>query len=205
MTKTTQRVTVGLTALLFVLTFTFMSVAPARAAVQPGDFHAFAPGVIKVYAPGVNAEGWRATKAIRVWRAALPEGYTIMGVSAPCVGCVVVSLVDEADPALYPGVAGTAGWYPAPEWTGEGAIPWWYCRISLNRSNTAYAPAYKRFVMAHELGHCLGLDHRTFAEGSIMAGDNTPAGVYGPTQQDTTDLRWIYANLPVVNFGGSPA
>lgn len=187
------------TFLLSLVTSLGAGASPARADVQPGDFHAYPPGVIKVYAPGINEAGWRVTKAIRTWSRVMPEGYSIKGVSTPCRGCMVVSLVDHFDPEFYgPHTVGVAGFEPDVDWWDGNSLPVpWRCRIDLTTKDNRLHPRYKRFVMAHEMGHCLGLDHRPFAQGSIMAEDNTPAGVYGPTTQDVADLHEVYATQPV--------
>lgn len=178
--------------------------ATANADVQPDDTHVFAPGVIKVNATVVRGQGWNPTRAIKAWRSGLPAGYTIKGVSSNCVGCINVTLVDS-----FPGhasyVRGTATWEVLPGWNGVGPTPW-FCHVRLMSPSTPEGAALtrtgKRWLMAHEIGHCLGLSHRPLGAPSVMVPFITANPL--PTPADLSDLHAVYTHLPTYDWNYVP-
>lgn len=151
---------------------------PAPAEANPPAEGIWGVPVIKVHS--AVAKDWRATKAIRTWRQGLPAGMTIKGVSAPCLGCITIREV--ADIPGYEQASGVADW----RFSWDGAkFTMQHCDIQVKSSVTGL---YRRSVLAHEIGHCLGLPHTEPGSDSIMRTDLANVGPVGPT---ATDLAWL--------------
>lgn len=163
---------------------TGLALTPQPAQAMPeGAVGTWDVPVIKVYAP--TSKTWRVTKAIRSWRTALPAGMTMVAVSQDCSGCIRVREVATMPPG-YEHASGIAWW--SFKYDDNMVVRMDHCDIDVVASTPR---PYRRAVTAHEIGHCLGLEHADQADHSIMRpgiADVREVGILGPTVED---LSWL--------------
>jgi predicted Zn-dependent protease len=138
-----------LLALVVVLGF-----APSATAGVPNDGR-WAKPVVDVYSTVLESQ-WQVARAIEGWNAS-EATVTLRMVTTPCEGCITVTKMRS--PADMPDTATAIANLTAPAGVSE------HCTIYVRPGDRS-----KRGipgVMAHELGHCLGLRH-VRSWGSIM-------------------------------------
>lgn len=153
--------------------------------------------------PSAAGRGYRITRAIREWREGLPASVTLRAVSAPCVGCITVAEVPGKIEG-YPTYSGMALWQFVSEWGPDGVTPVLllsHCDIVL--SSPMSFPQYRPSIMAHELGHCLGLEHVAPESHSVMTPGISPDGIDAPTAEDIARLRLAYGVATQPRKGGA--
>jgi len=123
---------------------------------------------VLVYAP-VDRR-WGVERVARQWNEA--GGLRLVLTSTPCQGCITIRKATSpdalADAAIY----------------ADGGVMQ-RCDIRLDPST--FFPQWavgRRSVVAHELGHCLGLGHTTRSNSAV----GKMSGLDGPTWRD---LEWI--------------
>ena len=150
----------------------------ASARVEPLGHWASSATVIQVYAPNLDPQ-WKVWRAIADWDKA--GVLDIQRALEPCANCVVVEEV-----AHYPAVDGRP-------WRGlayldvsgsENVIDG--CTIHLSSETR---PRFRKSVLAHELGHCLGVPHLNIFN-SLMH-----STTQRPTRHDYRYLTKLYAGL----------
>lgn len=145
--------------------------------------------------PGLDAS-WQAHEAAAAWNVALPGELKITVTDVPCgegqTGCIPAQVEDLTGVPGEGLAAGETMWGGAWQAQNDGVMEW--CRIGLNAVDT---PAELRpYVMAHELGHCLGLPHWE-TEGhtpwTVMSTRASGSAAVGVTEWDVAWLSAVYA------------
>lgn len=129
---------------------------------------------VTLYAPTLAAD-WQVDAVVAAWNTALPADRRITVTATPCgtdLTCIPIRTAPMAD--LYSPVDGLAWWVPV-----DGVMQ--ACSIDLA---IEVPTADRGGVLAHELGHCLGLPHWD-NPASIMDTNGHPA-----TPQPI-DLAWV--------------
>jgi hypothetical protein len=91
--------------------------------------------------------------------------------------------VSAQDPADYPGTGTWSGYTNPHVYPGQlvNSADVWVSK---------FAPQdYLQYIVAHEFGHVLGLDHRAYPAKTCM---RSPAIKFGPDDEDLTAIREVY-------------
>lgn len=133
-----------------------------------------------LYAP--VAADWQPDAVLAAWNAALPADRQVARTHEPCATadrtCIDVEVLPMARLAeLHAAVGGIAWWQ-----YDESTRLMIGCSIDLA---VEVAPEQRPGVLAHELGHCLGLPHWEHSE-SVMSS----VGAHAPMPA-AVDLQWI--------------
>lgn len=123
-------------------------------------------------------KSWQARRMIRSWNAAGSIHLTIT--YSTCVtNCIVVKR--KRPPAINPEWGGVA-WAQQT----DGVIS--HCDVNLNTSVTNW-PVARAHIIAHEIGHCLGLPHSDDPN-SVMY--SSGYNIHETTEFDLNNLRTLY-------------
>jgi predicted Zn-dependent protease len=135
------------------------------------------------------------TKAILSWNRSLQINLVI-GAAGTCATVNEgIELCGEHAGATRSWI-GLAGIWTCAEPVGcDDAIDFANIEVNLDKS---WSPAKRVFVLCHELGHALGLEHRAVGEGATVASCMTPTfsqsrSPYLADAQDLADLTTMYA------------
>jgi hypothetical protein len=183
-----------LTAALFVLVLTMPSIA--RADVGRFTWPGAGERTIPIEVDNLGAR-WQKplTKAIVSWNRSLQINLVI-GTPGTCATVNEgIELCGEHAGATRSWI-GLAGVWTCAEPVGcDGAIDFANIEVNLDKS---WSPAKRVYVLCHELGHALGLEHRTVDDSATVASCMAPTfarsrSPFLADAQDLADLSTMYS------------
>jgi hypothetical protein len=125
---------------------------------------------------------WGVARIVRQWNEATSVLQLVL-TTEPCQGCITIS--QSRDRAMFRYESGTVGGFA--DYTATGGVMQ-QCDIWMNMNRFfPFWPDRRRSLIAHEIGHCLGLGHTTLSD-TVMG----PSIRYGPTWLDRRWLAQLY-------------
>lgn len=135
---------------------------------------------VNVYAGPNLDDTWKLNKIINEWSMGPVQLHRVY---APCTNCITIKRVPN--PVLNNEPQGGIAWtYNAT----DGSI--YNCAIELRSKGTHRL--YRPRVLAHELGHCIGLNHNMLKNSVMSYNPSADLLNYHPTHHDYNALNNIY-------------